>query len=206
MSDTGDFLEELMPHFLWDYMAHPVCVAGGCLRDAWFDKPIKDVDVFIGVHEDVLKEFHATGSFTMAGSSLFRSPLSFGPSFVTNYTFTFDGDIEEYDPDQFLSATCEDAPGVNIILRRCNSVVSDNQFAEELIEGFPCSISQIAWLPKTDEWVIHDEFLYTAETNTISIYPECPQNYANRILAKYPFREGWRNKSKPRVLWPISFK
>lgn len=186
---ANNFLHELAPEIKWEEMTQPLCVAGGCLRDAWFDKPVKDIDVFVGLHETLLKQLYAAGGFVLRGSSFY--PMGIGRRLLRGlstrkgYVFVLNGDNDKYEMDKFLSATCKDLPGLNLILRVCNSIVTDRQFAEELIEEFPCSISQIAWLPKTDEWVLHTEFQLSEVKRLIRFYERCPSEYYDRIREKY---------------------
>lgn len=166
-----------------------VVVAGGCLRDAWFGKDIKDIDVFYEVAEDNYRAAYALGYWVMIGTD------------GNTYKFILDKE-GDYEIGNFLSGRCPELPGLNIIFRSGPRTPGpEREFAERLIEGFPASISQIAWSPGTDEWYIHPEFLKTADTKIIKFYENNTDKYFNKINEKY--NEGWQYHFETVV--PMSF-
>lgn len=172
---VNDFLNEFPIDFA--YFRRNVLVAGGCLRDAWFGKDIKDIDVFYELAEGTYRAAHDNGWHVMLGKD------------GKLYKFIIDKE-GDYEIGNFLSGKCPEIPGLNVIFRSGEKTPQpERDFAEGLLAGFPASISQIAWSPVTDEWYIHDEFLKTAETKIIKFYENNTDKYFNKINEKY--NESW---------------
>lgn len=179
-------------------------VAGGALRDSWFDKPVNDLDVFV-FHDPQVKEFYTTSDI-LTVELLGRSSLIFGnnPSSSlgssSNMVVFKKETGGEYEESNFISYRSEEVPGVNIILMENYSEKGTKEerreeLALDLINGFPCSISQIAWCPHLDQWWLTDQFKHTAETKEVLVDRDGLGYYHDKIAEKYSV-----------VHWPASFK
>lgn len=169
-----------MKEFIW-----PNFIAGGALRDSWFGKEMVDVDWFIGIYRDTFEECGKCGKFTITTGSV-RYGAEYGLVFENNGTSFVPG-------SDFISGICKDMPGLNVILlpwdedNATTTSESSKALAEKIIDTFPVSISQIAYIPATEEWVIHDEFKKTLDTGvlTAAIGARDVENYMYKIYPKY---------------------
>lgn len=167
-----------MKEFMW-----PNFIAGGALRDSWFGKEVVDVDWFIGVYPETFKECGAWGWFTIQAGSVY-SGHGTGLVFENNGTSFVPG-------SDFISGTSKDMPGLNVILvpwdedHEDTTDKSSKALAEKVIDTFPVSISQIAYIPSTEEWVIHDEFKKTLKTGVLTANKDTDIKYINKIYPKY---------------------
>lgn len=192
MSELTDF-KEWLPEIDFDRFPYPMLVAGGALRDSWFEKDVTDVDLFIGVPGDLIKECWNNKEFAIHYDLALRavnyirfSARPFAKSFI-NFKVDFDG---EYDAGDFVSGRSSTHPGLNVILFEHEG--TEKELADKLFDKFPCSISRIAWSPKSDEWYIHDSFKKSACDKVIGFHGTVKYNdkYYKKIYPKY---EGWGN-------------
>lgn len=172
----------------------PILIAGGCLRDALFDKEVKDIDVFIGVSEGELEECRGEASFTIMASDATYAGIMSGwlsasaiPDFPRDIRFHVNSD-DTYPLGEFLSGTSEQVPGLNVILTKHKSV---SEMWEWMKETFPCSISQIAYNPTNGDLMWTDAFEVSARTKVIEFPVHVTQKYEDKIFPKY---DGWSKK------------
>lgn len=169
---------------------YPMVIAGGALRDSWFDKPINDLDVFV---------FHNFTGKSLGTDKLFvgmmpHGALLFGPKPTISFRHTAVFRKEtggEYEESNFISYRSVEVPGVNIIMMENYSdkktvELQREELALDLIKGFPCSISQIAWCPLEDQWWMTDQFKHTAETKEVLVDRNGLGYYSDKIATKYP--------------------
>lgn len=193
--------EDWLPELDLNKLDYPVLVAGGALRDSWFGKDVTDVDVFIGVSKRLLEDCWKRKKFAISKASRYIIADNYTtvtprpPSFPTTSPrgfLNFEVDSEgDYDAGDFVSGRCHDKPGLNVILIACDAFPHEEQFmADMLFDKFPCSISRIAWSPKTDKWYIHDSFTASEKTRTIYFDKSISINskYYKKIYPKY---YGW---------------
>lgn len=95
-------------------------------------------------------------------------------------SFEFKSDGAPYGYSSFLSTQCPDLPGVNLIV--VEGPFNTYKATRKLIESFPVSISQVAYIPKTEELVYTDVFARSVSDRTVRYSPGV---YANRIFNKY---------------------
>lgn len=193
---TEQFLDkEVMEGFCWPYV-----IAGGCLRDGFFNKPINDMDVFIAIPKRRLKSIKKKGEFWLHFDTAGRPSSVWSDSENSGAVikFVIDGE-EEYELDEFISGRSDECPGLNIILREYNDswagVDEIKEFAEELIAGFPCSISQIAWDTLHDRWFFSESFKDSLLSGVVYFPPNITMKYMGKIFPKYYdiFTYGYRD-------------
>jgi len=144
-------------------------IAGGALRDSFFDKPVNDVDVFWLVTQYAF-EFIKRSGYMYLGDDFTK--------------FEVDGK-DFYDTSKFISVRSPEEPGLNIIFRSDEHGKTLDEMVETLFEEFPCSISKIAYSPVEDKWWISDDFKETLATGFVTMPWDCPEKYQKKIFPKY---------------------
>jgi hypothetical protein len=178
-----------MKEFIW-----PNFIAGGCLRDAWYEKEMVDVDWFIGVYQTTFDDIGNAGDFSLYDGSLIPRATTKGVNFKNNGTSFVPG-------SDFISCTSKDMPGLNIIVlpweedHLPSTSASSKALAEKTINTFPVSISQIAYIPSSEEWVLHDEFKKTLDTGICYVNSKTETKYLRKIWPKYDDLFGGHMKS-----------
>ena len=183
--------KEWLPEIDFNSFPYPMLVAGGALRDSWFEKDVTDVDLFIGVPGDLIRECWEAKKFSVHRDGYVVRPSSWIsvsiPSALRvnnfiNFKVDFDG---EYDAGDFVSGRSSTHPGLNVILFEHEG--TEKELADKLFDKFPCSISRIAWSPKSDEWYIHDSFKKSASTKIIGFHESVVYGtkYYSKIFPKY---------------------
>lgn len=188
MTEPTTFAEWL-PEIDFDIFPYPILVAGGALRDSWFGKEVNDVDLFIGVPSRLLTECwlskkFAVGKHGVSPNNYLRFACS-RPSSI-NFTVDFDG---EYEAGDFVSGRSTEKPGLNVILFEMPEGSGEKELADALFEKFPCSISRIAWSPRSDAWFICDSFKHSEATRVIEFHANADTmvggKYYKKIFPKY---------------------
>lgn len=163
-------------------------IAGGCLRDTFFDKEAKDVDMFVWVSGQSFKLIKENREFSLVAEDP-RMYVDY-PMYISahchyddelDFQFKVEGD-PEYEEADFLSGRCENAPGLNIILLNKDERPYD---IDALIKTFPCSISQIAYDVMSDTVYVTDKFKKTLETKEVWFASGVEQKYKDKIFPKY---------------------
>lgn len=146
----------------------PWCIAGGALRDSWFDKEVKDVDLFIWKTKGYFDDHLTQNYFYLAinGDSPHYNWDGIG--------YRFEKQGEEYGTSHFMSFRSDEVPGLNIILLRWPEKldygireVDCDKVVPELLASFPASISKIAYNSQWDKWWIDPDFDEGLKSNTI---------------------------------------
>lgn len=135
-------------------------VAGGCLRDEYFGKPVKDIDIFYWgeLPENIKTAFHVIA--------------------VAN---------EQY-PNTLFKCTHKGRYGTFIVdFIQVKDQYTDPQI---VLESFPCSLSQICQYGSENTVVQYTEqFKKSVEQNIIYFDEDCPEEYVERICTKYPDKD-----------------
>lgn len=191
-----DWTERVISKDAWTHFLWPMVIAGGALRDSWFGKDVKDIDVFIQLYEGHLQSYNKEEIYLQVDGKNFLGVSHNGSvSGIDPITLYNDGNTD-YEAHNFLSFTSPDIPGVNFILREGlkkpvhgtpGKMPHDerDEFVKELFEEFPCSISKIAWHPASDTWWFDPEFEESVATKTIYFKGDTPAKYRNKIYPKY---------------------
>lgn len=196
-----DWTERVISKDAWTHFLWPMVIAGGALRDSWFGKDVKDIDVFIQVYEGQLATYNRPTVYLETEGDRF---FSVAPSKLGKWpTIELHKDGNpDYEVHNFLSFTSPEIPGVNFILREGlkkpvhgtpGKMPHDerDEFVKELFEEFPCSISKIAWHPASDTWWFDPEFEESVATKTIYFKGDTPAKYRNKIYPKYIHTFEW---------------
>lgn len=146
-------------------------IAGGAIRDFLNGKPIKDFDIFY------------KGELPDAILNEFTAiPIANGnyPEGLTKCTHK--GKWKDYDLD-FIK-------------------INDESSIDEVIEAFPCSLSQV-YVP----CILPTRYFYTTKYKTsvdshVILFDEnCPEEYKNRIVTKYPDWNCLIDETSPPNFW-----
>ena len=180
--------------FIW-----PVVIAGGALRDSWYDKEPVDVDVFVGAYkqtiESALDQGHFFACLNSDGKLSDFTIYAHSSRHCSPVMFTIDtGEHASGAPGTLFASGRNhiDAPGINIILRPFEELsgrttVEDetDKMVEGMLDEFPASISKIAYSPTLEKWYIHPDFEETAETGVIKIKSDITSKYLHKLYPKY---------------------
>lgn len=132
-------------------------VAGGAVRDMFFDKPIKDIDVF------------------------------YWGELPTTIKLAFEAeacDNEQYPIDIFKCTHKGKFNGVDVDFIK---VKSTTIITEDVLQKFPCSISQICIWPQYPNVVrFTNLFKKTYDTHNLYFHEDCSEVYYTNIQVKYP--------------------
>jgi hypothetical protein len=173
--------------FMW-----PVVIAGGALRDSWYDKEPVDVDVFIGIYKSTIEKALEHGFFYVnknyAGEI---NDISVGVA-SSGMKFSIDtGEHASGAPGTLFASGRNDidAPGINVILHEFEEEgeIPDEtaKMVEKMFDEFPASISKIAYSPTLEKWYIHPDFEETAETSVIKVKSDITAKYIHKLYPKY---------------------
>lgn len=193
MTEPKTFAEWL-PEIDFAFLPYPALVAGGALRDSWFGREVNDVDLFIGVSAALLTDCWTAKKFAVNGHGV--TPVNYlrfagaRPKFI-NFEVDFDG---EYDAGDFVSGRSTQKPGLNVILFVMPEGSGEKELADALFEKFPCSISRIAWSPRSDEWFICDSFKHSEATRVIEFHANADTMVGGKYYKKiFPKYDGWEH-------------
>lgn len=175
-----------MDSFCWPYV-----IAGGALRDSWFDKPVNDVDVFVAVPPFIMKEAREKGwvAIYMETPTVSR-PVTVGFTPCKGDIKLYMDGSTDYPEGEFVSFRSSEHPGLNIIFRKFNNKACTREeevdsLVKTLFEEFPCSISKLAYHPPLDKWWVDDEFKETLKTGVVVFSDDVTEKYRNKIFPKY---------------------
>ena len=137
------------------------CVAGGAIRDAIYNKEIKDIDIFVPI-----KEFSHPNMESL-GSQLGRLNLKLvaDPNYKDNNTMVYE-----------LSGF--DLP-VQIILKK------DCYDYADVVRNFPASVSRCYFHPQENKVVTLNSFNATKYTGKVFCTNDIKPEYLDRLKAKY---------------------
>ena len=179
--------------FMW-----PVVIAGGALRDSWYDKEPVDVDIFIGMYKSTIEKALEDGFFYVNRNySGEINDISLGDSAGIKF-FVDTGEHASGAPGTlFVSGRSHtEAPGINIILHEFEEggEIPDetDKMVAKMFEEFPASISKIAYSPTLEKWYVHPDFEETERTNIIKCKMGITSRYTKKLWPKYDgFRGAW---------------
>lgn len=169
------------------------CIAGGAIRDSLYGKPIKDVDLFIGVSEglyEVLKDCEyaqlAIDNHRDILMGIMTRTSKHGTMVLKKNTKSYYGKR----PD-FISYQSIDNPELNVIVVEHKDVKTNKEWIGKLLQTFPASISKVALDLEDGEMIMTEDFIETLLNKKILYTQWCPSEYRSRLMEKYHNIDGW---------------
>lgn len=162
----------------------PAVLMGGYLRDLLFDRPWKDIDLFVAVSETQLQNHRTTGTYAMEWVGSDHKSVITSWQIISNVCYE----------SSFAVFTCAALPGVQLILYTKHYNTLDTQYEMALTymnSEFPCSLSRVAMalnLEPGDRWLyLSSTFEWSVRDRSLVFSVGCPQEYRDRMAAYFPY-------------------
>ena len=165
--------------------ATAVAIMGGAVRDMLLGKPIKDIDVFYVLPDNPLpslKDFNKDyAAFLLANETWKETTLDEEvlKKHFTQEKLTWEEGKDAYDCDEF------EVTHGKLTLEGCFLPVQLIKVDDlvETLSKFPCGLSKVYFLD--GGITMEPEFIYGAMNKILVFTEECPEEYMQRLHAKY---------------------
>ena len=161
----------------------PAVLMGGYLRDLLFDRPWKDIDLFVCVSDTAMLHHRTSGHYLLDWQH------DCGGTVQTEWYIISD---VKYD-SSFAVFTCAALPGVQLILYTKRDSTPGSQYGMALSYmnyEFPCSLSKVAMtlhLEPRDRCIyLSAAFERSARERSLEFSAGCPQEYRDRMTSYFP--------------------